>query len=318
VGVADEIAAAFALGRGPQLTGATARGEQGRISELRTATGRYAVKETFEPLSDAEAEDVAAFQEAAIRAGVPAPAIVRTTAGAAQAALEDGRTVRVYGWVELRPPDRTVDAGEVGTLLGRLHAAGHRGAAGEDPWYTDPVGAGRWAELADALAAAGGPFARELAALVPELVALEALLAPPRTLATCHRDLWADNLLPTRTGGLCAIDWDNAGLAGPEQELAMLAVEFAADDPARVAALVDAYAAAGGPGRVTRPGDFSLAIAQLGHIGEMAVATWLDPAEPEEERRRQVPRIEEFVTLAVTRATIDRMFAALGEGRRAT
>jgi len=101
VAAADEIAAAFGLGRGAILTGVTARGEQGRISELRTATGRYAVKETFDPFSDAEAEDVAAFQEAAIRAGVPAPPVVRTGHGAVQATLTDGRTVRVYGWVEL-------------------------------------------------------------------------------------------------------------------------------------------------------------------------------------------------------------------------
>ena len=44
----------------------------------------------------------------------------------------------------------------------------------------------------------------------------------------------------------------------------------------------------------------------------MAVATWLDPAEPEEERRRQVARIEEFVTFAVTRQTIDRILDAVG------
>ena len=29
---------------------------------------------------------------------------------------------------------------------------------------------------------------------------------PPRDLATCHRDLWADNVLPTQGGGLCVID----------------------------------------------------------------------------------------------------------------
>ena len=34
-----------------------------------------------------------------------------------------------------------------------------------------------------------------------------------------------------------------------------------------------------GPAELTRPGDFSMAIAQLGHIGETAIATWLDPAE---------------------------------------
>jgi hypothetical protein len=32
----------------------------------------------------------------------------------------------------------------------------------------------------------------------------------------------------------------------------------------------DAYVAAGGPGRIERPGQFTMAIAQLGHIGELS------------------------------------------------
>jgi hypothetical protein len=47
------------------------------------------------------------------------------------------------------------------------------------------------------------PFADELDALRPELVALEAYLGgPPRDLRTCHRDLWADNVRATTTGEL--------------------------------------------------------------------------------------------------------------------
>jgi hypothetical protein len=53
-------------------------------------------------------------------------------------------------------------------------------------------------------------------------------------------------------------------------------------------------------------------IAQLGHIGETAIATWLDPMTPSDEQARQVPRIEEFVTLALTRARVDGILAALG------
>ncbi len=308
---AAEIATRFGLGGSARFTGRTARGEQGRISQLATAAGRFAVKETFDPFSEAEAEDVAGFQEAAIRTGVPAPHVVRTVDGAAQATLADGRSVRVYEWVDVGPPDPTVDAAAVGGVLGRLHASGYRGAAGEHPWYTDPVGAERWAELADRYRAAGGRYAGAFAVLVPELVALEGLLTAPLELATCHRDLWADNLLPTGAG-LCVIDWDNAGLAGPEQELAMVTFGFAADDPGRAAALVAAYRAAGGLSSLTRAGDFSLVIAQVGHIGEMAISTWLDPATSPEERRRQEPRIEEFVTLALTRRTIERILAGAG------
>jgi Ser/Thr protein kinase RdoA (MazF antagonist) len=290
----------------------TGRGEQGLIRQLETRGGRFAVKETFEPFSDQEAEDVAGFQEAAIRAGVPAPPVVRAPGGAAQATLADGRTVRVYGWVDVGAPDPGVDATAVGAVLGGLHGAGYRGVAGEHPWYTDPVGADRWGELAGRYEIAGGAYAAAFAALVPELVALEELLRPPRALVTCHRDLWPDNELPTNGGGLCVIDWDNAGLAGPEQELAMVAFGFAAGDARRVAALVTAYRDAGGPAALADPSDFSLAIAQLGHIGEMAISVWLDPAEPPEERRRQEARIEEFVTLALTRRTIEQLLAVTG------
>ena len=54
-----------------------------------------------------------------------------------------------------------------------------------------------------------------------------------------------------------------------------------------------------------------MVIAQIGHIGESAIATWLDPAEPEAERERQVARIDEFVSFALTRAQIDGILAAL-------
>ena len=46
-----------------------------------------------------------------------------------------------------------------------------------------------------------------------------------RELRTCHRDLWADNVRTSHDGGLCVFDFDNAGLADPSQELAMILVE---------------------------------------------------------------------------------------------
>ena len=54
---------------------------------------------------------------------------------------------------------------------------------------------------------------------------------------TCHRDLWADNVLPTADGGVCVIDWENSGPADPSQELGCVLFEFARFDPGRVRAL---------------------------------------------------------------------------------
>jgi aminoglycoside phosphotransferase (APT) family kinase protein len=219
--------------------------------------------------------------------------------------------VRVYEWIDLEPPDRLVDPEALGRLLAAIHLLGFDGKAPLDPWYTDPVGATRWRELAAALADARGPHADGLAALCDELIALEDLLEPPQALVTCHRDLWADNVLPTRSGGLCVIDWDNCGLANQDQEVALVLCEFGADDPARIRRLYGSYVEAGGPGCVSRREDFSMVVAQLGHIGEMAVATWLAPDTSAAERERRAPRIEEFVSTAVTRAVIDGILAVV-------
>ena len=304
------IAAAYGLGEALSLTGPVARGVLGQVWRLQTERGDWAVKETFDPLDEREAVEAAAIQEAATLAGIPTPRVVRTLDGEIQLACA-GDVVRVYEWVELGKADPLVDPAAVGRLLAAIHLLGFAGTMPLDPWYTDPVGAARWRELADAMDAASGPCAAMLAARCEELIALEDLLEPPRDLATCHRDLWADNVLPTPGGGLCVIDWDNSGLADRSQELAVALFEFGANDAARTRALYRSYVEAGGPGRVSRRGDFSMAIAQVGHIGEMGIAAWLAPDTPAGEREVWVPRIEEFLSLMLTRALIDDILAAL-------
>jgi len=66
-------------------------------------------------------------------------------------------------------------------------------------------------------------------------------------LRTCHRELWADNVLPTADGGVRVIDWENIGLADPSHELGCVLFEFARSDSGQVRALTDAYREAGGP-----------------------------------------------------------------------
>ena len=118
--------------------------------------------------------------------------------------------------MELYDPDASLDAVDVGRLIAGLHRVDFAGATGLDPWYTEPVGAARWSELVRVLRARQAPFADELDALIPELVAMETYLDGPRgELRTCHRDLFADNVRRTRAGGLCVFDFDNAGLADP-------------------------------------------------------------------------------------------------------
>jgi hypothetical protein len=309
-GQVPSILAAFDLGSSGRLSvGPVASGRLGSVWRLDTEHGSWAVKQ----VGEVSAEDLvgllegAAFQEAALAAGVPAPGVRRTRAGESIADC-DGVRVRLHAWVDLHDPDTNLDPVDLGRLVAALHRVDFAGTIEFDPWYTDPVGAARWSELVSALRARHAPFADELDALVPELVAMEACLGgPPRELRTCHRALWADNVRRTRDGGLCVFDFDNAGLADPSQELALILVEYCAD-PRRAGVIRAAYAKAGGPGRVDGPTDFAMPIAQLSHILAEGCRRWL--ASPTDaERAGNESWVREFIDRPLTRAVIEALLA---------
>lgn len=307
-GRAADVARAFDLGEGARFTGRVERGEQGQVEELVTSRGRFAVKTSF-GAPELDGED-AAFQAAARAAGVPAPAVLRAAAGSWHAGI-GGLPVRVYEWVDLLPVTREIDPADAGRVVAAIHRTPFSGSRPEHPWYTEPVGAPAWDRLLDELEAAAAPFAAGVAGLRDELVALEGLLRRPADLRTCHRDLWAENLRPTPAGGLCLIDWENCGLAGPGQEVAGVLFELGIGDPARGAEVYRAYRRAGGPGTVGTRADFSMTIAQLGHILEAACRIWLEPGSTAEERRRQEGRVAESVAEPLTVAVIDELLEAL-------
>jgi len=309
-GRAAAVARAFGLGDHARFTGRVERGEQGRVEQLLTSRGAFAVKTSFgEP--DLDGED-AAFQAAARAEGVPAPDVVRAADGTWHADI-GGLPVRVHEWVDLLPADRGIDPVEAGRVVAAIHRTPFAGNRPEDPWYTDPVGAAAWDRLVRDLTAAGAPFATGVAGLRDDLVALEAHLAPAAVLRTCHRDLWAENLRRTRSGGLCVIDWENCGLADPGQEVAGVVFELGIRDRARGGEVYRSYREAGGPGMVRTRADFSMTIAQLGHILEIACRIWLDPDTSEAERRHQERRVAEFVDDPLTVAVVDELLAAVGD-----
>ena len=309
-GHVPSILAAFDLGSWGRLShGPVASGRLGSIWRLDTERGSWAVKQVGDAGDEELAEllEGAAFQQAALAAGVPTPAPRRTRAGDCIADC-GGVRVRLHAWAELHDPDPNLDPVDVGRLVARLHRVEFTGSIGLDPWYTEPVGTSRWAELVRALRARGAPFAEELDALVEEVVATEALLGgPPRDLRTCHRDLWADNVRRTRDGGLCVFDFDNAGLADPSQELALILVEFG-KEPGRAAVIRAAYAEAGGPGRVERPADFAMPIAQLSHILAEGCRRWL-AATTDAERGDNEGWVREFLDQPLTLNAIEALLA---------
>jgi len=307
---AAEVARAFGLGEQARFTGRVERGEQGRVEELLTSRGAFAVKTSFgEP--DLDGED-AAFQAAARAEGVPAPEVVRAAGGAWHADI-GGLPVRVYEWVDLLPVDRGIDPAAAGRVVAAIHRTPFAGSRPEDPWYTDPVGAAAWDRLVRDLAGADAPFAAGVAGLRDDLLALELHLAPAARLRTCHRDLWAENLRGTTSGGLCVIDWENCGLADPGQEVAGVVFELGIRDRARGGEVYRSYRGAGGPGTVRTRADFSMTIAQLGHILEIACRIWLDPDTTEAERRHQEGRVAEFVDDPLTVAVVDELLEAVGD-----
>jgi thiamine kinase-like enzyme len=241
---------------------------------------------------------------------VPTPQVRRTTEGRVFAAIE-GKQVRVYEWADLSDPDPCLDPTLVGAVLAAIHQVSVTEPARSDAWYHEPVGADRWDQMVEQLREAGASFADRLADLRDELIALESWIEPPQVLQTCHRDLWADNVLPTADGGVCVIDWENSGPADPSQELACVLFEFARADSGRARVLMDAYREAGGPGAVNRRGHFSMLIAQLGHITELAAADWLKPNPRSPDRADSSAWIGEVLDEPHSRALLETLLGAV-------
>ncbi len=309
---AQQIAGLFDLGSNPILSqGPVAKGKQGVVWRLDTDAGTWAVKEPFRRTEEVVVSQAANFQQAARRSGVPTPGIVLAP-GARVLADVGLAQVRVYEWVDLLAPDITLDPVAVGAAVAAVHRVHSTDGDPLDPWYSEPVGAARWDGLIAALRAAHAPFVDRLADVRDELVALEEWIEAPGSLQVCHRDLWADNLLPTRAGGICIIDWENCGLADPSQELGCVLFEFGSGDPGRARDLYQSYLANGGPGRVERPGHFSMLIAQLGHIGEIACRDWLEPNVRSPDRSDSASWFAEFVDRPHHRVVLQRILDAIG------
>jgi aminoglycoside phosphotransferase (APT) family kinase protein len=308
---AEGIAGEFALGRAVRLSdGPVARGKQGVVWRLDTSDGSWAVKVPLHPSNEDDVAVTAVFQEAACEAGVGAPRVRRTTRGSVFATVA-GIQVRVYEWVDLLASSRRLDPELVGETVAAIHRVSGVDGGTVHPWYQAPIGASRWDELISALAQQGAPFAARLAGLREELVALESWIEAPQRLQLCHRDLWSDNVLPTASGGVCVVDWENAGLADPGQELACVLFEFADSDPGRARALMRAYERAGGPARVTRREDFTMLIAQLGHIAELAAMDWLQPNERNPLRSDSEAWIGEMLDEPHTRGQLESLLDAI-------
>ncbi|MEO5853375.1 MAG: aminoglycoside phosphotransferase family protein [Nocardioides sp.] len=308
------IAAAFGLGGDAVLTGPVARGEKGQVWRLETGRGRYAVKDAFEDVDAAAATADAAYQDVVRASGVPMPAVLRSADDRVLVEV-DGQPVRVYAWVDVLPRDRRLDAAVVGRVVAQVHGAVVPADEPMSGWYADPVGADRWHDLVGRLERGGAPFAADLASLVPQVLAVEEVLEPVRATQWCHRDLWADNVVATPSGGVVVLDWESSGPGNPSHEVAAVLVEFGDGDVGRMRDLYAAYVDAGGPGRITRAGDLTVLVAQLGHIAVLGCERWLSST-TDTERAHHEAWVREYVDEPVTLEIVDLVLEAVSSRRR--
>jgi len=301
----DVVAAAYGLGRPTGDMVVAGHGERSRVWRLDTGDGSFAVKELLVRQHPADVALDVAYQEAVLSTGTVAmPRPVRTVSGDVVVDVA-GRQARVYEWVDLRPIDRALDATVVGSTLAAVHRVRHSPARPLDGHYTEAVGAARWSDLLEATEAEHAPFAESFRAEREFLLQLQGLIEPPRHLQNCHRDLWADNLLPTTEGTLCVLDWGSCGLEDPAQEIPMVLFEFGGGAERRTTEVYAAYVDAGGPARLGRRGDFTMVIAQFGHFWEQAIVAWLAPGASDEDRHHSLERIDEALNTPLRIQDID-------------
>ena len=308
------VADAFGLGRPSGTAVAAARGELGRIWRLETATGTWAVKEIFEPGTEAAAQADVAFQEAALAAGVPMPRPIvgpRATVLAQVEAPDRRITVRVYTWVEIAQPVRPAAATDAAAILGRLHALAYPDDRPMDPWFTEAVATDRWRDLLAAAEAAAAPWAPTFAELIPALIAGEPIIAAGRHHPTirCHLDFNIENVHVAANGRPVVVDWENSGPAPAEEELASVLAEFV-PHPGGAPAFLEAYTAAGGPATLRDSSSFAMCLAFQSALVAWYAERALDPTLGEEDRARSVHWLRDIAANVFTPARIEGWLAA--------
>jgi Ser/Thr protein kinase RdoA (MazF antagonist) len=304
------------------------RGAAGRIWRLDLGADRYAIKELFFESDEVSVRREVAFTAHLQAAGIRLPASVPDSGGRFLVPLAgdagDSR-LRLYQWIDGVPAD-LADPGlatRLGDILGRLHAAALPAQGAPDPWYETVPASATWDELADAARGQGASWGQALAGHASLLADLADLVTPAARdqLVTCHCDLHPDNVLVDGTGDLVVLDWDDAGPACPDRELAgILAFWHVNDsgqaDDAAVERTLAAYHAAGGPGRLHDERSFSMYIAGRLNFLHSQASVALDPAAAPEHRQYAASEISDALARLPTASLISHLISVAATAYR--
>jgi Ser/Thr protein kinase RdoA (MazF antagonist) len=313
----EHICAVFGLtaGRRASIT-PVSRGAVGRIWRLDLGAESFAVKELLRgDAAEGSVRREVAFAAHVAAAGIRRPASLPDRGGRFLARLPEragGGWLRLYQWIDGESVDLTDPRvpGQIGDLLGRMHASAVPPQGQADSWYETAPGPATWSLLADAGIARGAQWAPALAQHTGRLRELAALVTPPADdqLITCHRDLHPGNVLVDASGGLVLLDWDDVGPAVPGRELARLLIDWhvrdGRADGAAVERTLDAYRAAGGQGRLRDERSFSMHIACLLNFLQAQAGVALDPASVPEHRQYASAEVADTLTRLPTATLI--------------